>query len=425
MNLEQHPCFNRKSHHRFARVHLPVAPRCNIQCKFCNRLFDCVNESRPGVTSALLTPAQAMVYLAAVLEEEPRIKVVGIAGPGDPFANAEQSLETFERVRRAYPDMMLCVASNGLNIMPFIDDLHRLQVSHVTLTVNAVDPEIGAKIYSWMRVDKRVLSPEAGARLLLDRQMAAIAALKQKGILVKVNAIILPGINDGHIEAIARRVATLGVDLFNCMPYYPSKGSALEHLAEPDKASVAAIREKAGRYVRQMSHCTRCRADAVGLLGEASSPKLMETLNSCQHLTVLPSREQPLPTRPHVAVATMEGVLVNQHLGEADKLLIYGQTEGRIGLIEARRTPEPGAGLARWQQLADLLKDCRMLLVSGVGANPQKVLGKDGIEVVACEGLIEEAVRRVYAGESLKTMAVRKPRACGASCGGDMLGCGA
>ena len=93
MNLEQHPCFNRKSHRQYGRVHLPVAPRCNIQCKFCNRLFDCANESRPGVTSALLSPAQAMVYLAEVLKQKPNIKVVGIAGPGDPFANAEQTLE--------------------------------------------------------------------------------------------------------------------------------------------------------------------------------------------------------------------------------------------------------------------------------------------------------------------------------------------
>ncbi|MFZ1984789.1 MAG: NifB/NifX family molybdenum-iron cluster-binding protein, partial [Desulfatitalea sp.] len=227
-----------------------------------------------------------------------------------------------------------------------------------------------------------------------------------------------------HIEAIAQKVAALGVDLFNCMPYYPSKGSALEHLAEPDKASVAAIRKHAGRYVKQMSHCTRCRADAVGLLGEAPSPKLMETLNSCQHLSDASLKDQPIPTRPYVAVATMEGVLVNQHLGEADKLLIYCQTGNRIGLIEARPTPEPGSGMARWQQLADMLKDCRVLLVSGVGANPEQVLGKGGIEVIACEGLIEEAVRRVYAGENLKAMAVRKPRACGSACAGDMMGCG-
>ncbi len=425
MNLEQHPCFNRKSHHRYGRVHLPVAPRCNIQCKFCNRLFDCVNESRPGVTSALLSPAQAMVYLGQVMKQKPNIKVVGIAGPGDPFANAEQTLETLAGVRREYPDMMLCVASNGLNIGPYIDDLARLQVSHVTLTVNAVDPAIGAQIYSWMRIGKRVVAPEEGARLLLARQMEAIAALKSKGILVKVNSIILPGINDGHIAQIAQAVAPLGVDLFNCMPYYPNQGSAFEHLDEPDKASVAALREQAGRHVKQMSHCTRCRADAVGLLGEAPSPRLMETLNSCQHLSVRPVEGQAVPTRPYVAVATMEGVLINQHLGEAQKLLIYTHTQGRIDIVEARTAPPPGGGPERWQQLADQLSDCRMLLVSGAGAAPQKVLAERGVAVTVCEGLIEEAVRRVYAGESLTAMAVRKPRACGVSCGGDMMGCGA
>jgi len=425
MNLEQHPCFNRKSHHQYGRVHLPVAPRCNIQCKFCNRLFDCVNESRPGVTSALLSPAQAMVYLAEVVKQKPNIKVVGIAGPGDPFANPEQTIETLAGVRREYPDMMLCVASNGLNIAPYIDDLARLRVSHVTITVNAVDPAIGAQIYSWMRIGKRVVPAEAGAHLLLARQIEAITALKQKGILVKVNSIVLPGINDGHIVEIAKTMAGLGVDLFNCMPYYPNKGSAFEHLAEPDSASVATLREQAGRYVPQMTHCTRCRADAVGLLGEAPSPKLMETLNSCQHLTDVFPRNHAIPTRPYVAVASMEGVLVNQHLGEAQKLLIYGQAQGRIDLIEARPAPEPGGGLERWQQLADQLGDCRMLLVSGAGAAPQKVLTEHGVAVTVCEGLIEEAVRRVFTGESLQAMTVRKPRACGVSCGGDMMGCGA
>ncbi len=424
MNLEQHPCFNRKNHHKFGRVHLPVAPRCNIQCKFCNRQFDCVNESRPGVTSALLTPQQAMVYLDAVMEEKPNIKVVGIAGPGDPFANAEQTLETFELVRAKYRDMMLCVATNGLNLMPYIDALHRLNVSHVTITINAVDPAIGAKLYSWMRVGKRVVTPEAGAEILLERQLAAVAALKERGILVKINAIVLPGINEDHIETIARRMGALGVDLFNCMPYFPNKGSAFEHLEEPSKEAVAALRKRAGRYVNQMSHCTRCRADAVGLLGEAPSQTLMETLNNCQHLSAPSANVQRIPNRPHVAVASMEGVLVNQHLGEADRLLVYGRTDGRIGLIEARRTPEPGSGQARWEQLADLLSDCRTLLVSGIGDSPRKILGESGIEVFSCEGLIEEAVRRVYAGGGLNDLVVRKAKACGASCGGDMMGCG-
>ncbi len=424
MNLKDHPCFNREAHHQFGRVHLPVAPRCNIQCRFCNRQFDCVNESRPGVTSAVLAPGQAMVYLEEVLREKPNIRVVGIAGPGDPFANASETLETCSRVRERYPDMMLCVATNGLNLIPHVDELARLRVSHVTVTVNAVDPAIGEKIYAWMRIGKRVLSAKEGAKILLARQVEAINALKQRDILVKVNSIILPGINENHIEAVARRMKALGVDLFNCMPYYPNTGSDFEHLAEPSAETTNAVRTAAGRHVRQMRHCTRCRSDAVGLLGDPASKTLMTVLKNCQHLKVSKPEGKTVSSRPYVAVASLEGVLVNQHLGEACKLLIYGEKEGAIGLIEARSTPEPGTGMTRWEKLASLLSDCRAVLVSGVGGNPRQVLRHGGTTVIECEGVIEEAVRAVFAGESLSHMAVRKPSACGSGCGGNQMGCG-
>ncbi len=401
MDLTHHPCFNKKAHHRYGRIHLPVAPRCNIQCKFCNRQFDCVNESRPGVTSAVLSPAQAMVYLQEAIGEKPYIKVVGIAGPGDPFANAAETLETFERVRSRYPEMMLCVATNGLNLLPYLDDLRRLQVSHVTITVNAVDPKIGEQIYSWMRIGKKVVRSRDGVPILLERQRAAVQGLKQRGIIVKINSILLPGINEDHIVSVAREMAGLNVDVFNCMPYYPSSGSAFECLAEPSPQMVADLRMQAARYVKQMTHCTRCRSDAVGLLGEAASEKLMAALKNCRHLAAADAAAHPISPKPCVAVASMEGVLINQHLGEAGKLLIYGEKDGRIGLIESRPTPAPGSGMRRWQELARILNDCRMVLVSGAGESPSRVLRGSGIEVLTCEGLIEEAVRRVFAGERL------------------------
>jgi nitrogen fixation protein NifB len=423
MNLDNHPCFNPDACKSFGRVHLPVAPRCNIQCKFCNRQFDCVNETRPGVTSALLSPSQAMVYLEEVFERKGNIAVVGIAGPGDPFANPRETLETLARVRARFPDVILCVATNGLNLRPYLDDLERLAVSHVTVTVNAVDPAIGAKVYSWMRTGKKVMRAEEGAALLLERQLEAIAGLKARGIMVKVNSIILPGINEDHIPVVARRMAGLDVDLFNAMPYYPNAGSAFEHLPEPDKATVRAIRAQAAVHVKQMRHCTRCRADAVGLLGEAPDAELTATLNACQRLEVNTPRAGRVSPRPCVAVASMEGVLVNQHLGEAAKLLIYGQKDERIELLEARATPPRGGGRQRWEALAETLTDCRTLLVSGVGENPRKTLAAAGVEVLEIEGLIDEAVRALFAGEGLNHMVKRSPTACGAACSGSGAGC--
>ncbi len=52
LDITRHPCFNESAKGTCGRVHLPVAPECNIKCNYCNRKYDCVNESRPGVTSS-------------------------------------------------------------------------------------------------------------------------------------------------------------------------------------------------------------------------------------------------------------------------------------------------------------------------------------------------------------------------------------
>ncbi|TIW05954.1 MAG: hypothetical protein E5V74_00685, partial [Mesorhizobium sp.] len=57
--IKDHPCFSEEAHHYFARMHVAVAPACNVQCNYCNRKYDCANESRPGVVSEKLTPDQA------------------------------------------------------------------------------------------------------------------------------------------------------------------------------------------------------------------------------------------------------------------------------------------------------------------------------------------------------------------------------
>ena len=353
MDLRNHPCFNARARGTFGRVHLPVAPRCNIQCRYCNRRYDCVNESRPGVTSAVLTPAQSMAYLDFVLEKVRNISVVGIAGPGDPFANPAETMETLRLVRQRYPDMICCLATNGLGIGPHIDALAQLEVSHVTVTLNAIDPEIGQRIYAYVRWGKRVLGPKAGFEVLLEKQLEAIARLKEKRITTKVNTIILPGINADHIEAVAEAMAGLGVDILNCVPFYPNEGSAFAGLPEPSAETVAAIRGKAARHLPQMYHCKRCRADAVGILGEDNGAEIVAKLQECARLPEIGAER-----RPHVAVASLEGVLVNQKLGKAEALLIYGRRDdGKIVHLETRPTPAPGGGDRRWEELGASIAD--------------------------------------------------------------------
>jgi nitrogen fixation protein NifB len=449
MTIEHHPCFNPKACRTHGRVHLPVAPRCNIQCNFCNRSFDCVNESRPGVTSGVLTPLQAMDYLETVFETHRNISVVGIAGPGDPFANPSQTLETLERVRSRYPDMLLCLATNGLSLAPWLDDIQRLKVSHVSITVNAVDPAVASLIYSWVRPGRRLLGPEAGASVLLERQLEAVRGLKQRGILVKVNTIVLPGINDHHVEAVAACMGRLGVDILNLMPYYPNAGSNLGHLPEPSPESMKALRETASAHVPQMLHCRRCRADAVGLLDGPGDVLLMNRLRDLAGREPAgPARARefsgdrnPSPRkasqgeasgrepsgrdpRPHVAVASREGVLVNQHLGEASHLYIFrADPGGAATLVERRKAPDPGGGELRWMEMASILHDCGLLLVSGIGDSPRKVLSGHGVETLEVTGLIDDIVPRVMGGASISHLLKREKTHCRMSCSGNGTGC--
>ena len=426
LDFSNHPCFNKDAHKTAGRVHLPVAPRCNIQCNFCNRKYDCMNESRPGVTSNVLTPQQAIAYLAEVVAKRPEISVMGIAGPGDPFANPEETMETLRLTRKHFPKMLLCVATNGLNVAPYIDEMADLQVSHVTLTINAVDPEIGGDIYSWVRDGKRPLRGREAAELLSARQIEALVRLKARNLVVKVNTIIMPGVNDDHIPDVAKKVSALGADIMNLMALVPVKGAVFEHLSPPDTLTTARLRLQCGQLLPQMTHCARCRADAVGFVGENMTTEQQDTLKHYANATLNPEEENK---RPYVAVATMEGALVNQHLGEAEKFVVYEQDPDNAGsyrLKELRPAPPKGDGDARWAELAANLQDCRALLVNAAGPTPMKVLTQHGLKVIEMEGLIDEGLRAVFADKPIPAGMKRRFTSCGAgvSCKGTGTGCG-
>ncbi|MDR3569298.1 MAG: radical SAM protein [Syntrophobacteraceae bacterium] len=418
-NLERHPCFNAEAKGSYGRVHLPVAPECNIRCNYCNRKTDCVNESRPGVSSAILTPMQALAYMDKVLEKESRISVAGIAGPGDPFANPTETLETMRLIKEHYPEMLLCLSSNGLAVPRHLEEIAKIGVSHVTITINAVDPQIGAKIYSWVRDGKVIYRGIKGAELLLERQLQAVEGLKKLGVTVKANVIVVPTVNDHHVEEVAKTLAGLGVDLLNCMAMFPNRETVFEDIPEPEAALMEELRAKAEKYLPQMRHCTRCRADAVGLLGNDRSAELCLSLRECAALP------RDLAERPHVAVATVEGLLVNLHLGETEKFQIWSKTAEGFRCIDRREAPEPGSGTKRWENLAELLKDCRAVLVAGVGETPRKVLLDSGIEPVEMNGFIEMGLDAVYSGRSAREFKVRKTGGCAKNfgCSGTGEGC--
>ena len=398
IDLAKHPCFNIEAKGQYGRVHLPVAPKCNIQCNYCKRDYDCVNESRPGVTSEVLSPEQALAYLIKLKGKMPNLSVVGIAGPGDPFANPTETMTTLRLVRQHFPEMILCLSSNGLNVAPFVEELAELGVSHVTITMNALDTEVTQGIYKWARFGNRGYVGKAAAEVLLENQLVAIKMLRRFGITVKINTIVIPGVNDQLVESVAEKAKELGAELMNAIPLFPVADTPYENLKEPDMLTMREIRLKIAKHLKPMTHCARCRADAVGLLGQDDT-EAKKIMSDIINLSV-----ENDETRPFVAVASNEGLLVNQHLGEADSIYIFRETPNGYRMVEKRDTPPSGTGNKRWEQLAELLNDCRALLVGGIGPSPSATIGRTGIRIVEMAGLIDEGLDAIYKGKELRTV---------------------
>jgi nitrogen fixation protein NifB len=248
-----------------------VAATCNIRCNYCDRRHDCANESRPGVSSVLLTPEEASAHVDQVINQMPWITVAGIAGPGDAFAEPLPTLATLEAVRRRHPALHLCLSTNGLVIRDYIKDLVGLKVGFVTVTVNALDPRVGAQIYGLVHWQGQSLRGEEAAALLLDRQLSAISRLTAAGIAVKVNTVVIPTINTAQCPVIARTVARLGARLHNLIPIIPVQTTPFAALAPPTIEQLEMLRQVGEFHLPQMRHCMRCRADSVGLLAVPSS----------------------------------------------------------------------------------------------------------------------------------------------------------
>jgi len=415
-----HPCFDSKARARWARVHLPVAPACNISCNFCDRRFDCTNESRPGVTSVVLSPWQALAYLDGLVQRRHDVAVVGIAGPGDPWANPAATLETLRLVRAHHPDLLLCLATNGLALAAHAAELQQLHLSHVTITINTLEAATGARIYAWVRDGECVLRGQAGAALLLQRQLAALDALRDSGILIKVNSILIPGVNDEQIPDIAAEVKRRGAHLFNCVPLIPAARTPFARLPTPDPAVVAGIRARASAHLPLVEHCSRCRADACGLLNEGTAEASLSALRAAAQLT----RPASPAVRPNIAVATREGLLINDRLGEAESFAVFAFDGKACRLVGNRPAPPAGRGIARWGDLAVALADCRAVLVAGVGPIPRQTLEASGLRVVEAEGLIEDALEPLFRAAPLPASMARRFEGCDSGCGGTGQGCG-
>ncbi|XSG84966.1 MAG: nitrogenase cofactor biosynthesis protein NifB [Methylohalobius sp. ZOD2] len=437
-----HPCYSEEAHHYFARMHVAVAPACNIQCHYCNRKYDCANESRPGVVSELLTPEQAVKKTMAVAATIPQMTVLGIAGPGDPLANPERTFATFRMLSEQAPDIKLCVSTNGLALPDAVDELAQHNIDHVTITINCVDPEVGAQIYPWVFWKNRRVKGKKAAKILIEQQQKGLEMLVARGILVKVNSVMIPGINDEHLKDVSKIVKSKGAFLHNVMPLIAEAehGTFYGVMGQrgPQPAELQALQDACAGDMNMMRHCRQCRADAVGLLGEDRGAEF--TLDKIEAMeidyeaamkkraavhagieqelaakqakasvsgvvTLDEEQGQGKPRPVLMAVATTGGGVINQHFGHAREFLVYEGSDEGVRFIGHRKV-DPycsgndtcGDGESVLSRTIRALEGCEAVLCSKIGFEPWEMLEEAGVQPNGEHAMepIEDAVMAVY-----------------------------
>jgi nitrogen fixation protein NifB len=321
--LSAHPCYNEEAHRKFARMHLPVAPRCNIQCNYCNRKYDCSNESRPGVTSSVLTPEEAAEKVGAVLEKIPELSVVAVAGPGDPLAN-DETFETLALIHEKYPDIALCLSTNGLMLPVHAELLFKLGVRFVTVTMNAVDTDVSSDIYEFVIWNGKKLKGKEAAERLLANQIDGIGRCIELGMLVKVNIVLIPGVNNHHIPDLVKRVKRMGVYIVNILPLIPVDGTKFSDMRAPTPEERKKLMDICSDGVRMMRHCRQCRADAIGLLDEDRTNEFVRAGacgSGCGPVNI--TKDGVADDAVRAAVASDDGVTVNGGFGNTPSFRTY------------------------------------------------------------------------------------------------------
>ena len=251
--ITDHPCFNGDVSHKFDGYTCRWRRAAILNAITATGSSTARTKAGRGGQSKVMRPKEAMDYLAEAMAAG-RISVAGIAGPGDPLANPDQTFTTLRLVKRNYPYLLRCLSTNGLSALTYMKEIIRY-ASHVTLTVNAVDAGVGARITSGSNSATGSIPVPEAAAIMIERQLDAIRCLKRASIVVKVNTVVIPGVNDDHVENIARSMERLSVDMYNAMPLFPVKGTPFGDIPEPQPEEITELRELASEYLPQMSHC--------------------------------------------------------------------------------------------------------------------------------------------------------------------------
>lgn len=394
----RHPCFNNYDFHS-AVIHLPVAGEVNVFYR--ENLFpdSSVMDACTGDFNLLLTPDEALERFIEVRRSLPNLSVAAIAGPGEALADFDAIKNVFLRVRRLHPEMILCLSTNGLMLPVYATHLVSLGVNSITVNVNTLHPETGAKIYDHITYMGHQYEGTEGANILLQNQMAGISYLASLGIALRINIQVIKGINEHEVRDIIHFAKDCGCKYTNVMPLsaFGSRENGLEAF-HSDRLSEE--RREYEEIMPQSYFCKLCHPASVETLNTRFPLDLSKPIETSGQKSRKPS------VHARFAVCSKTGKLTDQHFGLATEFYIYDYVEDTVSFLETRAVeqychgPEEDKESGKIYRLIRTIEDCNCVICMRIGACPANELKEKDIDTYVTYNLIEdgirEAVNRLY-----------------------------
>jgi cyclic pyranopterin phosphate synthase len=176
-------------------LRISVTDRCNFRCRYC-------------MPAEVFGPGYAFMPREELLSFEEIVRLVGTLVPlgigkirltgGEPLMR--RGLEDLVAMLAAMDGVKdLAITTNGVLLAHHAEALALAGLNRVTVSLDALDPGVFAKMNG------------VGAKV--ERVLAGINAAQVYGLPVKVNAVIQRGVNEGEILPLARWAKSAGVDL--------------------------------------------------------------------------------------------------------------------------------------------------------------------------------------------------------------------
>jgi cyclic pyranopterin phosphate synthase len=176
-------------------LRISLTDRCNFRCRYCMpvEVFGPGYRFLPREDLLSFEEIVRITRLMAPLGVE-KVRLTG----GEPLLR--RGIEDLVAMLSSIDGVKdLAITTNGVLLAHHAEALALAGLSRVTVSLDAMDPEIFARMNG------------VGAKV--DRVLAGINAAQTYGLKVKVNAVIQRGVNEGEVLPLARWAKAQGVDL--------------------------------------------------------------------------------------------------------------------------------------------------------------------------------------------------------------------